>query len=103
MNVSNNGPLHDLATLLSGLQEPAPSKAAAPNRSAAKPGPEDSVRISERAKEFQKLYQAVSQAPDIRSEKVARLQETITAGTYNVSGQKVADKIITQTILDAIL
>ena len=104
MNISDKSPLHDLASLLSGLQEQTQSKAvAATADSAAKPRQEDQVRISERAKEFQEIHQAVSQAPDIRADKVAPLQEAIKAGTYNVKGQQVADKLITQTILDAIL
>ena len=104
MNISDKSSLHDLASMLSGLQEQAPSKAVAPAAdAAAKPRQEDQVRIPERAKEFQQLHNAVSQAPDIRADKVAGLQEAINAGTYNVKGQQVADKIITHTILDAVL
>ena len=104
MNISDKSPLNDLASLLSGLQEQTQSKAVAPAAdSAAKPRQEDQVRISDRAKEFQKIHEAVSQAPDVRADKVAGLQEAIKAGTYNVKGQQVADKLISQTTLDTIL
>ena len=102
MNISDNSPLHDLAGLLAGLHDVSPVKNQAP---AAVPAPDtsDQVRISTRAKEFQRAYELVAQAPDIRTEKVAKLQEAISTGTYNVRGEQVADKLITHTILDAIL
>jgi len=102
MNISDKSPLHDLAGLLAGLQDVSPVKKQAP---AALPTEDtsDQVRISTRAKEFQRAYELVAQAPDIRTEKVAKLQDAISTGTYNVRGEQVATKLITHTILDAIL
>jgi flagellar biosynthesis anti-sigma factor FlgM len=102
MNISDKSPLHDLAGLLAGLQDVSPVKNQAPKLVV--PQDEgDQVRISTRAKEFQRAYELIAQAPDIRAEKVAELQETIKNGTYNVRGEQVANKLITHTILDAIL
>jgi len=103
MNVSDNSPLRDLAMMLSGMQGAIQNTVGASVAKSVSPGQEDLVRISDRAKEFQQLLQAVSQAPDIREEKVASLREAINAGTYQVSGRQVADKMIAQTMLDAIL
>lgn len=99
MNISNIGPLSDLAGLLSGLQDRA-QVTHAPKPVTPKL---DQVRISPRAQEFQQAYQVVAQVPDVRDDKVVRLQEAIQSGTYNVRGEQVADKLITHTILDAIL
>ena len=102
MNISDKSPLHDLAGLLAGLQDVTPVKNQAPKVEST-PDNGDHVRISTRAKEFQRAYELIVQAPDIRTQKVAQLQETINKGTYNVHGEQVADKLITHTILDAIL
>lgn len=45
------------------------------------------------------LVAQVLESSDIRSAKVASLQQAIAAGTYNVSSSDVADKII-QSLLD---
>jgi negative regulator of flagellin synthesis FlgM len=102
MNISDKGPLHDLAGLLAGLQDVTSVKSQA-HQVLRTQDTGDQVRISTRAKEFQKAYELIAQAPDVRVEKVAQLQESINNGTYNVRGEQVADKLITHTILDAIL
>lgn len=103
MQISDHGPLKDLAGLLSGLQEAAQVKSPSIKEAGTPQGGEDKVQISSQAKEFQQIYQLASQAPDVRTDKVAELQEAIKGGTYNVRGEQVAAKLITQTILDAIL
>jgi negative regulator of flagellin synthesis FlgM len=101
MNISNTSSLHDLAGLLSGLQDV--TKVAKAPKVESKPDNKDQVRISTRAKQFQKAYELVAQTPDVRSEKVTPLQDAIKTGTYNVRGEQVANKLIANTILDTIL
>jgi negative regulator of flagellin synthesis FlgM len=101
MNVSNTSSLHDLAGLLSGLQDV--TKISKAPKVESKPDNKDQVRISTRAKQFQRAYELVAQVPDIRQEKVAPLQQAIASGTYNVRGEQVANKLIANTILDTIL
>ena len=100
MNISNTSSLHDLAGLLSGLQDV--TKISKAPKVESKPDT-DQVRISTRAKQFQKAYELVAQTPDVRPEKVAPLQDAIKTGTYNVRGEQVANKLIANTILDTIL
>jgi negative regulator of flagellin synthesis FlgM len=103
MNISDMSPLHDLAGLLSGLHDVSKSK---PQNTKVEPKPnnnEDQVRISTRAKEFQRAYELVVQAPDIRADKLAPVEEALKTGTYNVRGEQVANKLIAHTILDRIL
>ncbi|HEY3198002.1 MAG TPA: flagellar biosynthesis anti-sigma factor FlgM [Nitrospirales bacterium] len=101
MNISNTSSLHDLAGLLSGLQDV--TKTAKAPKVEPKQDTKDEVRISTRAKQFQKAYELVAQTPDVRPEKVTPLQDAIKTGTYNVRGEQVANKLIANTILDTIL
>lgn len=54
----------------------------------------DSVQISRMGKEYQIAKQAVAQTPDIREEKVEAIKERIASGTYDVSANELADKLI---------
>lgn len=99
MQISGHGKADHLAKLLLGVQEPAASgKEASP-----KTGGKDQVHISEQAKELQRI-QALTNEPDpARSERVARIKQSIDSGTYDVSGRKVGDAIIKQALTDAVL
>ena len=101
MNISNTSSLHDLAGLLSGLQDV--TKTAKAQKVESRQDNKDEVLISTRAKQFQRAYELVAQTPDVRPEKVAPLQDAIKTGTYNVRGEQVANKLIANTILDTIL
>jgi len=54
----------------------------------------DKVEISQIGKDYQVAKQAVSQASDIRTDKVNAIREQMAAGTYNVSMEDVADKLL---------
>lgn len=54
----------------------------------------DKFEISQAAKDYQIAKAAVKNAPDIRAEKVASIKAKIEDGTYNVSAEAVADKIL---------
>ena len=54
----------------------------------------DELSISEDVQEFARLVKLASKADDIRIEKVKELKTMINAGTYNIDGKLVADKII---------
>lgn len=54
----------------------------------------DTVEISSTAKSFQAVRAALTSAPDVREEKVAKLKAQIEAGTYSVSGRMIADKLV---------
>jgi negative regulator of flagellin synthesis FlgM len=57
----------------------------------------DKVILSDRSKLIAKARELATQAPDIRSEKVADLTARIAAGTYKVSSEQVANSIITKS------
>jgi flagellar biosynthesis anti-sigma factor FlgM len=56
--------------------------------------PSDSVEISDRSRELARARQAVESAPEVRSEKVASIRKRIEDGTYSVSPELLARKML---------
>jgi negative regulator of flagellin synthesis FlgM len=65
-------------------------KTSAPVKTAAT----DKVEISSFGRELQIAKQAVKESPDIRQDKVSDLKNQINNGTYNVSPESFAQKIL---------
>ncbi len=58
--------------------------------------------VSRSGKDYQIAKEAIKAAPDIREDKVAGIKDALTTGTYNVSAQEIADKMVSK-YLDSIL
>jgi negative regulator of flagellin synthesis FlgM len=103
MQISGNGGARDLANLLLGIQD----SDRATNRQAAAPESrqpqQDQVQISQNAKEIQRLTEFASQEDPARADKVAQVQQAIASGTYNVSGQSVADALLRNVLTDTVV
>ena len=54
----------------------------------------DNLQISSMGKDIQTAKQAVASAPDVREDVTAPLKASIAAGTYNVSSESFADKLL---------
>ncbi len=54
----------------------------------------DVVFISSQGKDFQTVMKALKNVPDIRKDKVKKLQSQIESGDYKVSGKDIADSIL---------
>ena len=54
----------------------------------------DKFEISDTAKTYQTARTAVSKASDVREDKIADIKARMAAGTYNISSEAVADKIL---------
>lgn len=65
---------------------------------AAAPGA-DRVDLSNQARELQAARAAVQQMEDVDHEKVARIRERVQSGTYKVDAQKIAGKMLEETLL----
>ncbi|MGQ9846222.1 MAG: flagellar biosynthesis anti-sigma factor FlgM [Bacteroidales bacterium] len=63
----------------------------------------DNVALSSQSKEMQKIYDTLKETPDIRKEKVNALKQAIQKGEYNIDSQKLAEKMLKESILDIIL
>jgi negative regulator of flagellin synthesis FlgM len=64
-------------------------------------GGAEHIAISSKAKDIQKATEAVNAAPDIRIEKVDRIKEQITNGSYIVSSEQLAEKILENIITES--
>ena len=54
----------------------------------------DSVEISDRSRELARARQAVDETPEVRADKVADIKKRIEDGTYSVSPQVLARKLM---------
>lgn len=54
----------------------------------------DTVEISDRSRELARARQAVDAAPDVRADRVAEIKKQIEAGTYSVSPEQLASKLM---------
>lgn len=54
----------------------------------------DVFEISQTGKDLQIAKQAVKDAPEVREDKVNKIREQLASGTYNVSAEEFADKIV---------
>ena len=64
--------------------------------------PEEKVNLSTTAKDVQNLKNAISKLPDVREEKVQALKDQIEKGTYRVDADKVAEKMVGESLLDVL-
>lgn len=63
----------------------------------------DQVILSKEAVSAQQVYKDMKETPAVRKAMVLDLQQRIQSGTYNVSGEDIAEKIIGRVIVDRIL
>ena len=54
----------------------------------------DTLEISQTAKDYQIAKQIVTKVPDVREAKVNDIKQRMESGTYNVTAQDVADKLV---------
>jgi negative regulator of flagellin synthesis FlgM len=101
MQISGHGKADHLAKLLLGVQET--ESAGAKQGAARKETGKDEVRISEQAKELQRIQALAGEPDQARAERVERIRQAIDGGTYDVSGRKVGDAILKQALTDAVL
>ncbi len=59
-----------------------------------KAGSKDAMNVSQEAKTFSAILQAVKKSPEIREDKVNALKAAIENNTYKVDNEKLADKLI---------
>ena len=64
---------------------------------------EEKVSLSSAARDIQQAEKAIEELPDVREEKVRELQDQIETGRYDVSGEKIAGKMLGESILDIVV
>lgn len=63
---------------------------------------EEKVSLSTAAQDFQKAQKALNELPDVREEKVQELKDKIKAEGYDINGEKIAEKMVGESLLDII-
>ncbi len=63
----------------------------------------DKVNLSQVGHELKRIHDILSQTPNIRTDKVNQLKMAIQAGTYEVKGEKIAEKMIEGHLIDKII
>lgn len=58
------------------------------------PQQSETVSISQAGQEINQYTEAMAELPDIREDRIAPIQANLKKGTYSVSSQDLADKII---------
>ena len=58
----------------------------------------EQIAISSKAKDIQKATEAVNASPDIRIEKVDQIKDQIAKGSYHVSSEQLAEKVLESII-----
>ena len=102
MEISGKGPGVSIEAYINNIrdQKPVePVEAVAPQR----PVLEDKVILSPEAREIQDAKRQLENIPDIRSEKVGEIQRQLESGTYEVKGDQVAVKMITESLINQLL
>lgn len=56
----------------------------------------DEVAFSSEAKDFARITKLLSEVPDVRTDKVEEIKNSISSGSYNVKAEEVAGKILSQ-------
>jgi len=72
--------------------------AAEQKQAVAKAAKGDQVELSAKARELQAARETIRQMDDVDHEKVARVKAQIEAGTYKVDADKIAGKMIEESL-----
>jgi negative regulator of flagellin synthesis FlgM len=67
------------------------------------PNAKDSVEISQAGADIRKAKEVINEQPEVRINKVQNVKNEVDEGAYKVNGEKVAEKIIKQNVLDELL
>jgi len=62
--------------------------------------PEEKVNLSTMAREIHQAKVEVSKIPDVRAEKVQEIKTQVEKGTYNISGEQIASKMVGESLID---
>ncbi len=61
----------------------------------------EQIAISSKAKDIQRATEVVNTAPDIRTDKVERIKNEIAKGSYRVSSEDLAEKVLENIITES--
>lgn len=71
-----------------------------PKQGSEKPVQTERVRLSTTARDLQKAREVLEATPEIREEKVGQFKQEIETGVYEVRGDKVAERMLEESLID---
>jgi negative regulator of flagellin synthesis FlgM len=73
---------------------------ATPEKAEKQPAKTDTVVLSDAAKRIQEAKKQLDAIPDVREDKVAQLRDQIEKGTYEIDAEKIAGKMLKDSLLN---
>jgi negative regulator of flagellin synthesis FlgM len=62
----------------------------------------DRIELSVRSRVIQRMDELIRSTPDVREAKVEQIRSAIENGTYNVKAEKIAEKIMSGSLVDEV-
>jgi negative regulator of flagellin synthesis FlgM len=62
--------------------------------------PREKVNLSTTAKDVQRIQSEIEKLPEVREEKIRELQAQVDKGTYSADADKIAEKMVGESLLD---
>lgn len=62
--------------------------------------PEEKVSLSSAARDIHQARKVVEKLPDVREEKIQELKDQVKSGKYDMNGEKIAEKMVSESLLD---
>lgn len=63
----------------------------------------DEAKISEDTKAFQMAKELIRDLPEVREDRLANVQRLVNKGTYEISDDEIAEKMIGRTLVDKLV
>ncbi|MFO7985601.1 MAG: flagellar biosynthesis anti-sigma factor FlgM [Desulfatiglandaceae bacterium] len=98
MKIFGDNRLANLDAYLKGIRDKNRADASS-SKGSGDAGSTDKVELSPEAKQIQKAKKLVDALPDIRKEKVEEIKSRIKAGAYEVDSEKVASKMMEESLI----
>lgn len=101
MEISEKNPIQ-ITSYVSQVQQNAQAAETEGERERANVG-EDSVELTQSARDLQKAQQDLRNIPDIREDKVAALKQQIENGAYDLRADKIAANMLKESLINDLL
>ncbi|HSR50122.1 MAG TPA: flagellar biosynthesis anti-sigma factor FlgM [Acidobacteriota bacterium] len=97
MRIDGTNPLH---ALIEAQQQNENSDAAERQRVDQSSKDQDRLEFSTDSRNIRPLVERANEAPDVRTDRVAEISRQLESGTYNINAERVADALITGSIVN---
>ncbi len=104
MEITNNNPFTRLDAYVKNIGKEKDRVQGSPGEAPKGGGlSEDTIALSPEAKQIQEAKKLLDSLPDIREDMVSEIKEQIEAGTYNIDSEKIAFRMIRESLLNEML